>query len=74
MGSVKLSSVVLLLLSLFLFSGNMVEVEGKTCSQPSGKFHGACFYATNCASVCGTEGFPDGTCDNRFRCMCRKSC
>ncbi|KAK1296473.1 hypothetical protein QJS10_CPB15g00126 [Acorus calamus] len=73
----KKSSVVLLLLlllSFFLFSGNVVEVEGKTCSQPSGKYKGGCFYDNNCALVCKSEGFPDGACDGRFRCMCSKPC
>ncbi|KAK1322479.1 hypothetical protein QJS10_CPA03g02513 [Acorus calamus] len=74
MGSVKKYSVVLLLvLSLFLFSGNMVVVEGVWCSTPSGRFAGACFRNANCANVCATEGWPSGICDS-FRCMCRRMC
>ncbi|KAK1262387.1 hypothetical protein QJS04_geneDACA018898 [Acorus gramineus] len=76
MGSMKKSSVVLLLLlSLFLFSGNVVEVEGRTCETASGRFNGLCFRSSNCASVCLTEGFPDGACEGaRRRCMCRRHC
>ncbi|KAK1322478.1 hypothetical protein QJS10_CPA03g02512 [Acorus calamus] len=74
MGSMKKSSVVLLLLlSLFLFSGHVVEVEGKWCEQPSGRFAGACFRNANCANVCSTEGFPSGICEG-FSCMCRREC
>ncbi|KAK1262386.1 hypothetical protein QJS04_geneDACA018895 [Acorus gramineus] len=75
MGSMNKPSVVLLLfLSLFLFSaGNVVEVEGAWCSTPSRRFAGACFRNANCANVCATEGWPSGICDS-FRCMCRKRC
>ncbi|KAK1256489.1 hypothetical protein QJS04_geneDACA018893 [Acorus gramineus] len=77
MGSMKKSAVVLLLLSFFLFSGNVVEGQGRTCETPSGYFRGPCFFNGDCIKACKDEQgvkFLSGAACKSFRCMCRKPC
>ncbi|CAO2826724.1 unnamed protein product [Amaranthus hypochondriacus] len=49
--------------------------EARTCETASHAFKGACLSDRNCASVCKTEGFPDGDCKGlRRRCLCTRPC
>ncbi|VFQ73660.1 unnamed protein product [Cuscuta campestris] len=55
--------------------GMKMVAEGRTCESQSHKFKGPCLSDTNCASVCKTEGFPEGHCRGlRRRCFCKKNC
>ncbi|KAK6802300.1 hypothetical protein RDI58_000080 [Solanum bulbocastanum] len=39
------------------------------------EFKGLCIRSSNCASICNTEGFPDGKCEGLRRCcFCKRSC
>jgi hypothetical protein len=49
----------------------------RTCKSQSHNFKGECTSTTNCASVCKTEGFPDGKCKSHYfvrKCFCIKDC
>ncbi|XP_054810808.1 defensin J1-2-like [Prosopis cineraria] len=49
--------------------------EASTCESQSHRFKGTCVSKSNCASVCQTEGFPDGHCRGfRLRCFCSRPC
>ncbi|KZV14638.1 hypothetical protein F511_42150 [Dorcoceras hygrometricum] len=49
--------------------------EARICESRSFRFRGPCVRDTNCASVCRSEGFPDGDCRGfRRRCFCRRPC
>lgn len=55
--------------------GPVMVAEARTCESQSHRFKGPCARKANCASVCNTEGFPDGYCHGvRRRCMCTKPC
>nr|ADQ43197.1 unknown [Schrenkiella parvula] len=69
--SLRLASSILL--SFMLLLAAMGQVEAKTCESPSGKYHGVCLNAKNCASVCPSEGFTGGHCKS-LRCYCIKTC
>ncbi|XP_073001764.1 defensin-like protein CAL1 [Typha latifolia] len=54
-----------------------MTVEARHCESQSHKFKGMCLSENNCANVCHTEGFPDGTCKTQGihrRCFCRRVC
>lgn len=53
----------------------IMVAEGRTCESQSHRFKGTCVRKSNCASVCQTEGFPDGHCRGLTRrCYCSKPC
>ncbi|KAM0895028.1 hypothetical protein ACQ4PT_024081 [Festuca glaucescens] len=67
----------LLLLATELGTTTVAEAGARTCSSQSHNFRGECMSRTNCASVCKTEGFPDGKCKTRYfvrKCFCVKDC
>nr|GMC53319.1 Defensin-like protein [Ipomoea batatas] len=76
MASIKLSTVIPLLLLLLLPSfDEKMRVEGRLCESQSHKFKGECWSDTNCASVCLSEGFTGGHCRGfRLRCFCTREC
>ncbi|BAF10767.1 defensin-like protein precursor [Oryza sativa Japonica Group] len=75
----KVFSAMLLMVLLLAATGEMggpvMVAEARTCESQSHRFKGPCARKANCASVCNTEGFPDGYCHGvRRRCMCTKPC
>ncbi|KAK4261637.1 hypothetical protein QN277_004603 [Acacia crassicarpa] len=71
--SVPLVSTIFVLLLLLV--ATEMGAEARTCESQSHRFKGACASKSNCASVCQTEGFPDGDCRGfRRRCFCSKPC
>ncbi|KAM0875772.1 hypothetical protein ACQ4PT_036590 [Festuca glaucescens] len=71
------SAALILLLLLATELGTTTVAEARTCISQSHYFRGACLSSTNCASVCRTEGFPDGDCKTRRfqrKCFCVKDC
>ncbi|KAI4357297.1 hypothetical protein L6164_001256 [Bauhinia variegata] len=69
------STIFVLLLLLVATEMRPMVAEARTCDSQSHRFKGACVSDTNCASVCKTEGFPDGHCRGfRRRCFCKKPC
>ncbi|KAK4380598.1 hypothetical protein RND71_002460 [Anisodus tanguticus] len=40
----------------------MGPAEARSCESASQRFKGLCVRNSNCASICNTEGFPDGHC------------
>ncbi|KAF6174649.1 hypothetical protein GIB67_006301 [Kingdonia uniflora] len=66
---------VVLLLLTATEMGPIRVVEARTCESASQRFNGPCVRASNCASVCNSEGFPSGRCRGfRRRCFCVKNC
>ncbi|CAL0313419.1 unnamed protein product [Lupinus luteus] len=68
---------VLLLLMLSTEMRPGMVAEAKTCNSQSLTFHGICKSDTNCATICGTEGFPGGECKGTIllkNCICKKPC
>lgn len=58
-----------------LQSPSQFEIPGRVCDSESQKFKGMCLSASNCASVCQTEGFQTGRCGGLPRkCICTKQC
>ncbi|MQM04273.1 hypothetical protein Taro_037060 [Colocasia esculenta] len=79
MARIRAFSAIFMLVLLLVATGEMMGTtkvaEARTCSSASHKFKGACFSDRNCASVCNTEGFPDGDCHGfRRRCFCTRPC
>ncbi|CAL5076240.1 unnamed protein product [Urochloa decumbens] len=65
----------LLLLGSTEMQGPMRVVVARDCQSPSHRYKGPCVRDSNCASVCQTEGFPNGKCLGfRSRCICIKAC
>ncbi|XP_055819090.1 defensin Ec-AMP-D2-like [Solanum dulcamara] len=65
----------MLLLLMVLFATEMEPAEARTCQSLSHRFKGLCVRSSNCASICNTEGFPDGKCQGlRRRCFCSRHC
>ncbi|KAK4371813.1 hypothetical protein RND71_007197 [Anisodus tanguticus] len=53
----------------------MGPAEARSCESASQTFKGLCVRNSNCASICNTEGFPDGHCKGlRRRCFCTRHC
>ncbi|XP_060196441.1 defensin-like protein [Lycium barbarum] len=72
--SMRLFATVLLLL-MVVFATEMGPAEARTCESASQRFKGLCTRSSNCASVCNSEGFPDGKCKGlRRRCFCTRNC
>nr|XP_018630125.1 defensin Ec-AMP-D2-like isoform X1 [Nicotiana tomentosiformis] len=72
-----LSTVFLLLMVVFATEemGPVMVAEARNCESQSERFKGVCVSNRNCASVCNTEGFPDGKCKGlRRRCFCLRNC
>ncbi|XP_028793533.1 defensin-like protein [Neltuma alba] len=69
------STIFVLLLLLVATEMGPMAAEARTCESQSHRFKGTCLSKSNCASVCQTEGFPDGHCSGfRRRCFCDKPC
>ncbi|XP_047072910.1 defensin Tm-AMP-D1.2-like [Lolium rigidum] len=67
----------LLLLTTELGTTTVAGAGERTCKSQSHNFKGECTSTTNCASVCKTEGFPDGKCKSHYfvrKCFCIKDC
>ncbi|CAN4114018.1 unnamed protein product [Withania somnifera] len=63
------------LLLMVLFATEIEPAEARTCESASQRFKGPCVRNSNCASICTTEGFPDGKCKGlRRRCFCIRNC
>ncbi|KAJ8574219.1 hypothetical protein K7X08_026024 [Anisodus acutangulus] len=63
------ATVLLLLMVVF------ATAEARSCESASQRFKGLCVRNSNCASICNTEGFPDGHCKGfRRRCFCTRHC
>ncbi|WVZ23452.1 hypothetical protein V8G54_001996 [Vigna mungo] len=54
----------LLLLVIFASDGSMKRTEARECRTPSRTFKGLCLSDKNCESVCNTEGFTGGKCED----------
>ncbi|KAI4345043.1 hypothetical protein L6164_012211 [Bauhinia variegata] len=56
----------------------VVQVEGRTCEAPSGKFTGPCIVSIsnpNCNNVCkNEERLLSGICKKDLRCYCTRNC
>nr|GMD76958.1 defensin-like protein [Ipomoea batatas]GMD80127.1 defensin-like protein [Ipomoea batatas] len=67
---------VMLFMATELGRNTIMVTEARKCATPSGKFKGQCFRQANCATICQSEGYPEGDCKGTFnrQCYCIKPC
>ncbi|XP_037418600.1 defensin Tm-AMP-D1.2 [Triticum dicoccoides] len=77
MAAAPAAALLIVLLLVATETGTTKTAEARTCQSQSHKFKGACFSDTNCASVCRTENFPRGQCNQHHverKCYCERDC
>eukprot|EP01018_Ginkgo_biloba_P000049 Gb_21864 [translate_table: standard] len=69
---------IVLLVLLLLIASEMQGAAARTCKSASKKYKRICTVNKNCATICKSEGFEGGECDNEHivnrKCFCYKHC